>query len=669
MSDIINPILQWLYAHPHLAGLGTFIISAAESIAIIGTIVPGSVMMTAIGALAGGGVIPLYPTIIWAILGAIVGDGISYRVGYHFKDRLHYIWPFRTRPYLLKNGERFFRKNGSMSVFIGRFVGPVRALVPLVAGMLGMKPLRFYVANVLSAIGWAPAYMLPGILLGAASLELPPDIAVHAIFMMLLVSLFIILCLWLVYKFLALVSSQINSALTRLWTRLGFSPYFRHITTMLKHHNLNKTYGQLTLAFYFLVICTLFAYLLLYVMWNGSESIYINNALFYLARSLRTPVTDNVMLAITFLGESKVLLPLTLTLFIWLGYTKRWRTALHVLALGIFAVVGTEFFKHLVNSPRPWGILHSPKGASFPSGHATLSIVYFIGIGLLLVKAFKIRRPRMFYGMIALLILAIGVSRIYLNAHWFTDVLGGWLLGAAILTFITLSYNRKTELPLPRKGLMITIITTLLITYSTFSYLNFDEKKENYSRIDWPTYNISETDWWSQQGDHLPVYRINRFGFSDEILSIQWISELSKIQDLLLKNGWEIPRDTDWISVLHRLSDVQSTEHLPLVSPLYLDKKPSLVLIKHINGNKKFVVLRLWDPHVFIENSTLPLWVGTVNVVPRTYSWLYNHNRKQISLTPELLFNTTPPQYEFKQLTIQTNRQKDQTMILIKPKP
>src|SRR3990167_5644337 len=177
MSDYVSPLLQWLNANPEWSGLVTFIISASESVAIIGTIVPGSITMTAIGTLAGAGVIPLWGTLFWAILGAIVGDGISYWIGHYFKDRLRVVWPFKNNPGLLETGEVFVHKYGVMSVFIGRFVGPVRALVPVVAGMLGMKPLQFTIANVTSAIGWAPAYMLPGLLLGAASLELPPDIA------------------------------------------------------------------------------------------------------------------------------------------------------------------------------------------------------------------------------------------------------------------------------------------------------------------------------------------------------------------------------------------------------------------------------------------------------------------------------------------------------------
>jgi len=59
MPDMFSPILQWINAHPELAGLATFGISAGESVAILGTIIPGTVMMTAIGTLAGAGVIPL----------------------------------------------------------------------------------------------------------------------------------------------------------------------------------------------------------------------------------------------------------------------------------------------------------------------------------------------------------------------------------------------------------------------------------------------------------------------------------------------------------------------------------------------------------------------------------------------------------------------------------
>src|SRR5690606_2423485 len=136
-------------------------------------------------------------------------------------------------------GEAFVNKYGVMSVFMGRFVGPVRALVPLVAGMLGMRPLQFYIANIASAIGWAPVYMLPGILLGAASLELPPDIAIHVILVLLLIGLFIALCVWVIYKIFVLVHNQMNQYLNKVWQRMKRSRQLAPVTAMLKHHNRN----------------------------------------------------------------------------------------------------------------------------------------------------------------------------------------------------------------------------------------------------------------------------------------------------------------------------------------------------------------------------------------------------------------------------------------------
>src|SRR3990167_1416415 len=210
MSGVVSTILQWLNENPELAGLATFLISAGESVAVIGTIVPGSVTMTAIGALAGAGVIPLWSTLLWATLGAIVGDGISYWMGHYFQDRIRRMWPFKDNPGILEKGETFVHKYGVMSVFIGRFVGPVRALVPVVAGMLGMKPLQFTIANVTSAIGWAPAYILPGIMLGAASLELPPDIALHVMMVFFLIIFALALFIWITVKILSLVHIRVS---------------------------------------------------------------------------------------------------------------------------------------------------------------------------------------------------------------------------------------------------------------------------------------------------------------------------------------------------------------------------------------------------------------------------------------------------------------------------
>lgn len=671
MTDIVNPILQWLNTHPQLAGLGVFVISAAESVAVVGTIIPGSIMMTTIGALAGAGVIPLWSTIIWAILGAIVGDGISYWIGYSFKERLHNVWPFRNQPYLLEKGESFFHKYGSMSVFIGRFVGPVRAIVPLVAGMFGMKPARFYFANVLSAIGWAPAYMLPGIILGAASLELPPDIAVHAILVLLLTVLFIILCIWSTYKLFAFIGYQINSSLNRLWNFLSHSNYFHIVADALKHHDSRETHGQLTLAGY--VIITFLAFLALagYVYVEGSQNIGTNNTFFYLFRSFRSPLGDSLMIPITFLGELRVVLPVIIVLFIYFSWKKSWHTSLHILAATILVIGLSEFFKHMIHSTRPWGVAAGPTSFSFPSGHSVVSLTFYVGILLLWGRFTQLRFPRVYSYIVGLLILLIAISRLYLGLHWFTDVIGGWLLGTSILLLIVLSYNRNAEKVKNAKEFFAVFLLALLASYSIYMLTHLPSAHKNYAQVSWPVHSISLDSWWNHKGDYLPVNRVNRFGLSDQLLNLQWVGNLPNITQLLLKNGWEWPQERNWIGVLQRVIDVKSAEHLPLVSPLYLDQEPVLVLIKHYNGGRKLIVLRLWNSNLNLLNSRYPLWVGDVELTPRTYGWLFKRKRFSFILTPEILFNAPPKGYEVKQLQekVSHHRRRYQLpIILIKQK-
>ena len=142
-QESIQPFLQWIGEHPHWSGLAVFLISLSESLAIVGLVVPGVVLMTAIGAMIGAGILPAWITLGWAILGAIAGDGISYWLGYHYHEHLRDFWPFRSYPALLARGEAFFKSHGGKSIILGRFIGPVRPMIPVIAGMMDMSPKRF----------------------------------------------------------------------------------------------------------------------------------------------------------------------------------------------------------------------------------------------------------------------------------------------------------------------------------------------------------------------------------------------------------------------------------------------------------------------------------------------------------------------------------------------
>ncbi|WP_051131894.1 DedA family protein [Legionella tunisiensis] len=142
-TDYIEPLTAWLYTHPHWALIITFLIALTESLAIIGSIIPGSVTMTAIGILAGSGVMRIDLTLLAATLGAIAGDSASYLLGYAFSERLISIWPFSHYPNWLFYGKDYFSRHGGKSVLVGRFIGPLRSIIPVIAGMMHMSHWRF----------------------------------------------------------------------------------------------------------------------------------------------------------------------------------------------------------------------------------------------------------------------------------------------------------------------------------------------------------------------------------------------------------------------------------------------------------------------------------------------------------------------------------------------
>jgi membrane protein DedA with SNARE-associated domain len=141
-----------------------FALAFGESLAFVSLFVPATVILVAIGALIGASGIDFVPIWLSAAFGAAFGDWLSYWVGFTFKHSVAQVWPLSRYPDLLPQGERFIARFGVFAVFIGRFFGPLRASVPLAAGILGMAFWPFQLANVTSALLWAAVLLAPGTL-------------------------------------------------------------------------------------------------------------------------------------------------------------------------------------------------------------------------------------------------------------------------------------------------------------------------------------------------------------------------------------------------------------------------------------------------------------------------------------------------------------------------
>lgn len=208
--QFVQPFFTWLAENPAWSGLIIFLIALTESLFIIGLLVPGTVLMFGVGTLVGTGVLGIQETLLFAFLGAVAGDGLSFWFGRHYHRQFSNIWPMKQSPQYLDKGAFFFEKHGGKSILFGRFIGPIRPIIPAIAGMMGMSVPYFFTMNILSAAVWAPFYLIPGIVFGS-SIELASQVGVRVMGILILLLVVVITLFWLIRKFLNQVIFQYAS--------------------------------------------------------------------------------------------------------------------------------------------------------------------------------------------------------------------------------------------------------------------------------------------------------------------------------------------------------------------------------------------------------------------------------------------------------------------------
>lgn len=390
----LSALTQWLSAHDQFILPSVGFIAFIESLAIAGIVVPGVALLFAIAALASLSDVPLEAVLLSAFLGAVAGDVLSFFIGRAFHAHLPSKWPFSRYPDALKQGEIFFEKYGALSVVIGRFVGPLRPVLPITAGMLYMSPSKFIIINILSALAWAPAYILPGYLSAELSQSAIGDDDT-LLFLCLAIALVITLLPWL--------------GVLRLFN------YAKQRPTALLYCFSFSLFGLITTSSFML---------------NG----YLDR-LDVWAFSLAVIEQDNplrlVFVAITLAGDQLLLIMLFVITSLMLCFQKHWQSAIVVAATGITTSLVTHGLKALFSVQRPDLVLGNISSLAFPSGHTSGFSVF---VGLFLGLAIHQSSRRLIVPKLAtvLLITLVAGSRLALGVHWVSDIVAGLLLGAAI---------------------------------------------------------------------------------------------------------------------------------------------------------------------------------------------------------------------------------------------
>ncbi len=200
--------VDWFGRYPVLLTICLFALTFAETLAVLGIFLPGMALIGVVSLIAGGGALPLWQALLAAWLGGTLATWTSYLLGRHYHARIRDLRPFRARPLILARSERWFYDYGMVSVFVGRFVGPLRAVISMVAGMADMSWRRFLVADLLSGILWSPFVILPFFIVGAAAASRIDRIQTPPYALPALIALFV--CLWGMYRLLIFLWAHLH---------------------------------------------------------------------------------------------------------------------------------------------------------------------------------------------------------------------------------------------------------------------------------------------------------------------------------------------------------------------------------------------------------------------------------------------------------------------------
>ena len=161
-EQYVQPVADFVRAHEAWAAPIVFALAFMESLAFISLLVPAWGALVAVGVFIAQGEISFWPVWVAGSVGAALGDWLSYWIGRKLERSVQQIWPLSRHPDLIPRGEAFIKRWGALGIFIGRFSGPLRASVPLVAGIFEMPFWRFQVANFVSAFVWAAVLLTLG---------------------------------------------------------------------------------------------------------------------------------------------------------------------------------------------------------------------------------------------------------------------------------------------------------------------------------------------------------------------------------------------------------------------------------------------------------------------------------------------------------------------------
>jgi membrane protein DedA with SNARE-associated domain/membrane-associated phospholipid phosphatase len=434
-----------LRLHGFAALVIVFLVPALEASAFLGFVFPGEIAVLLGGVLAFQGRVPLWAVIIAAVLGAAIGDSIGYAIGKRWGRSLLHGTLGRLpiiRQALDKNLDRaqeYVRRRGPRAVFVGRFTAALRVLVPGLAGMAGVPYGSFVTFNVLGAIIWGTGFALLGFFAGAAWQRVAGIAGWAGLGL-----LFLILLGLIGARFARAARERGDTVADSLaalpparWFRLRFPAQASWLADRVDP----ATPTGFSLSVWVMgdvIAAWLFGGMLQDVE-AREEAVRFDPGVLRWFVEHRVSWLTGFMKGATWLGSNAVVIPIALMVAaVFVVRRRSYRPFAQLAAAVVSSILLYDVVKAVVHRARPPEAVRlvQVSGYSFPSGHATVALAVWGAIALVLASGRRSRTKVLLGAAAGMISLVVGVSRLYLGVHWFTDIVGGLALGAAILSCI-----------------------------------------------------------------------------------------------------------------------------------------------------------------------------------------------------------------------------------------
>ncbi len=632
-NGYLQELLNWISENPGWSGAVLFLIAFIESLVVVGIFLPGILILFGIGALLGLGDASLAPIWIGGSLGAFCGDLFSFWIGHRYQNQLRRVWPFSRYPGMLLRGAEFFRRFGLWSILAGRFIGPLRPIIPTTAGMLGMPLGRFLAVCIPGCILWTPAYLLPGMLFGDA-LEVAAEYAGRLALVIGLAVGITWFCLWLIrllYELGVVWSARWLRRAIR-WSRRH--PVLGRVSGPIIDPSQPEVLSVSTLGL-LLVAALCGLVLLLFLGPFGSEPGRSDLAVLAWTQTLRNDITDPLMVAISQLSRTWVLLPTVVATALWLLGANRINAAAH---WGV-AMAGGLALQLLMD----WTLRSMPltevAGQSMtflPSAPMTFATVVLGFFSVMVAKELRRRHRRWPYLASTLLLTLLAMARVYLGLDWLSGALVGFILGMAWTAIVGMAYRARAMRAFSGTMVCAIFYGTLALTFTWQVGVHL-EKDLVAVRIPVPESHLTEQAWWEQEWRTLPEQRTRSASVAVQAFNLQVALPVGTVVEDLTDKDWEHVEPATWRWFLKSLNPEANQRTLPLTGRNFLGQGEVLVLRRATDDPQRQWVLRLWDSGVRLGEAATPVYLGQYTVEQLEQRlWVFSHWRPQPSAEGDL---------------------------------